>query len=277
MSEGRLRDAALWWRQVRYQNRTFWRSPPSAFFTIAFPLMFLVIFVLVFGNDEIDERGGINLAQYFTPALAVFAAVSASYTNLAINTGLARDQGILKRIRGTPLPPWIYMAGRVGSAIYIAFVASLLMIVVGVLFYDVSVVWERTPAALLTFVVGVACWSALGLAITGLVQNADSLPAVTNATLLPLAFFSGIFFGPVENSPDIIQTIAEYLPLNPFVEGVAVAFNPFDAGSGFRLQTLVLVVWFVIGAVVALRYFTWEPRGERRARRRRNKDVEAAV
>ena len=105
----------LVWQQIRYQNKIFWRSPISAFFTIVLPLMFLIVFVTLFGSEEIGGSG-LTTAQFYAPALAVFGAVSATYTNLGIGTAISRDEGILKRVRGTPLPPWIYMAGRVGSA-----------------------------------------------------------------------------------------------------------------------------------------------------------------
>ena len=110
------REAGLVLAQIRYQNRIFWRTPVSAFFTIAFPLMFLVLFTALFGNDEISTLG-VTTAQFYAPALAVFGVASATYTNLAITTAIARDDGILKKIRGTPLPPSLYILGRVGSAV----------------------------------------------------------------------------------------------------------------------------------------------------------------
>ena len=121
-------------RQTRYQNLIFFRNPTAAFFTLFFPLMIFVVFALVFGNEEIEYLG-VTTAQYFAPAMAVFAAVSATYTNLAVTTAYQRDEGILKRIKGTPLPPTVYMGGKIASAIMIAVISVLIMMSIGVIFY----------------------------------------------------------------------------------------------------------------------------------------------
>ncbi|MGI9586090.1 MAG: ABC transporter permease, partial [Acidimicrobiia bacterium] len=104
--------------QAGYQNKIFFRNPTAAFFTLLFPLMIFVVFTLVFGNEEIEELG-VTMAQYFAPAMAVFAAVSASYTNIAVTTAYQRDEGILKRVRGTPLPAVVYLGGKILSAVMI--------------------------------------------------------------------------------------------------------------------------------------------------------------
>ena len=165
--------SSLVWQQFRYQNKVFWRTPIAAFFTIVFPLMLLVLFTAIFGNEEIEGLG-ITTAQYFTPGLAVFAAVSATYTNLAIGTAIARDNGILKRIRGTPIPPWAYIAGHVASSVYLAFLAMALMMAAGVVFYGVQIIARTLPAALLTFVVGVSCFAALGMLVAAISPNGDA-------------------------------------------------------------------------------------------------------
>ena len=115
---------SLLWHQARAEWRVFWRTPISAFFTIFFPLLIFVVFSLVFGNERIDYLG-ITTAQFYAPSLAVFAAVSATYTNLSIFTSYQRDEGILKRVRGTPLPSWIFFGGKILSSILIALMAML--------------------------------------------------------------------------------------------------------------------------------------------------------
>ena len=102
MSEARVSPADLVWSQIRYEDKLFWRSPVAAFFVLVMPLIFLVVFVLIFGNDQVSSLG-VTLAQFYAPSLAVFGAVSATYTNLAMGTTLAWEEGILKRVRGTPL------------------------------------------------------------------------------------------------------------------------------------------------------------------------------
>jgi ABC-2 type transport system permease protein len=263
---------ALVWQQFRYQNKVFWRTPIAAFFTIVFPLMLLVLFTAIFGNEEI-EGTGITTAQYFTPGLAVFAAVSASYTNLGIGTAIARDQGILKRVRGTPIPPWAYIAGRVSSAVYLAFIAMVLMMTVGVVFYGVQIIARTVPAALLTFVVGVSCFAALGMLVAALSPNGDAAPAITNATLLPVAFISNIFF-PIEDPPRWMEIAGNFFPLKAFAESFRDAFDPTLTGAQFHWpQIAYMALWGVVAAFLAARFFRWEPAAGR-AGRRRKADVE---
>lgn len=253
-------------RLVRYQNRIFWRTPIAAFFTLVFPLMFLVLFNILFGGTVDAGPDSISVAQFFAPSLAVFAAATATYSNLAIGTAIARDQGVLKRIRGTPTPPWAYMSARIGSAIWIALLATVLMMTVGVLAYDVNVDPERLPAALLTFTVGVAAFSALGLALAALSPSGDAAPAIANATLLPLAFISNVFI-PIEDPPRWLDVVATVLPLKHFVDAFGDAFHPFTTDLALRWGHLgVLVVWGIIGAAVALLTFRWEPQGGERVR-----------
>lgn len=263
----------LVWGQFRYQNKIVWRTPISVFFTLVFPLMLLLLFTAIFGNEQIESLG-VTTAQFFTPGLAVFAAVSASYTNLAIGTAISRDQGILKRIRGTPIPPWAYMAGRIVSAVWLAAIAIALMMSVGVLFYGVHIIARTLPAALLTFVVGVSCFSALGLLVAAISPNGDSTPAITNATLLPIAFVSDIFIS-MNDAPAWLSTIGDIFPLKPFAVAFRDAFDPTLSGPQFHLYELgVMLLWGVVAAALAVRFFKWEPKASgggssRRSRRAR--------
>ncbi len=259
---------SLVWQQFLYQNKVFWRTPIAAFFTIVFPLMLLVLFTAIFGNEEIEGLG-ITTAQYFTPGLAVFAAVSATYTNLAIGTAIARDNGILKRIRGTPIPPWGYIAGRVVSSVYLAFLAMALMMAVGVVFYGVQIIARTLPAALLTFVVGVSCFAALGMLVAAISPNGDATPAITNATLLPVAFISNIFF-PIENPPRWMEIAGNFFPLKAFAEAFRDAFDPTLTGSQFHWPQIgYLLLWGVVAGLLAIRFFKWEPSAGSTSRRRR--------
>ncbi|MGA7272092.1 MAG: ABC transporter permease [Acidimicrobiia bacterium] len=269
MSE-RPRDVVLIWHQIRYQNKIFWRTPISAFFTLVFPLMFLVLFTAIFGND-VSQGTDLHFAQFYAPGLAVFAAVSASYTNLGIGTAIARDNGILKRVRGTPLPPWIYIAGRIGSAIWIAFLAVLMMLVVGVVFYGVQIPVRGLLAAVVAFLVGVACFSALGMLVAALAPNGDSTPAITNATLLPVAFVSDVFIR-IDNPPAWMDFVGKFFPLRPFVESFRDALDPTLTGSQFHWGQLgYMALWGVVAVVIAVRFFRWEPKvsSETPPRRRR--------
>lgn len=270
MTERALPDVRLLGRQVRYQNRIFWRTPVAAFFTLFFPLMFLILFNLLFeGTIDIVGRAPMTVTQFYAPSLAVFAAASATYTNLTVGTAIARDEGILKRFRGTPLPPWIYLAGRVGSAVWIALLAVVGMLAVGALGYDLQIRVATLPAAAVTFVVGVACFAALGLAMAGLAGSGEAAPALANATILPLAFISDVFV-PISDPPAALTVIADLLPLKHFVRAFQDAFGPATTGAAFRWDDLgVMALWAAVGMVVARRFFGWDPRGPGRRRQRR--------
>lgn len=260
-----MSTAALLFHQIRHHNRVFWRVPIAAFFTVAFPLMLLVLFNLLNLDNTIDALGGISYAQFFTPAIAVFSMVTATYTSVAIQTGIDRDEGILKRVRGTPLPPGVYLAGRVGSAVWIGFLSVVITMVIGVAFFDVEVIWARIPTAVVVLLVGAACFCALGLALASAAPNAQVAQALANATILPLAFISGIFF-PLEAAPDWLATVAGIFPLQPFAEAFGAQWNPFQTTAFPWADLLVLTAWLVAGLLVAVLTFTWDPRGEGRRR-----------
>lgn len=261
--------ARLIWIQFRYQNRIFWRTPISAFFTLIFPLMLLVLFDAIFGNEP-TLASGITPAQYFAPGLAVFAAVSATYTNLAIGTAISRDNGILKRIRGTPIPPSGYLTGRVLSAVYMALIAVVVMMGVGIAFYGVQLYARIVPAVLVTFLVGTGCFAALGMLVAAVAPNGDTTPAITNATLLPIAFISDIFFPLGDTTPAWMVAAGNIFPLKPFAVAFRDAFNPNFTGAQFHWPELaVMLAWGVVAGVLAVRFFKWEPQagGSRRKRR----------
>ncbi len=248
----------LLWGQIRFQNRTFWRTPVAAFFTLALPIMFLLLFNLLFGGEEVS---GVPFAQFFTPAIAAFAAVSATFTNLSIGTALSRDQGVLKRVRGTPLPAWIYMAGRIGSGVWIASISIALMFALGWALYDFSIIWSNFAIAILIFVVGMATFSALGLAVCAVIKSSEAVPAVAQAIILPMAFISNIFIN-VEDGPDWLNTLGDVFPLKHFAALFSDAFNPFHTGAVLGWGGLAnMMVWFALGLLITTKFFTWDPRG----------------
>ncbi|MDQ4095559.1 MAG: ABC transporter permease [Actinomycetota bacterium] len=246
-------------RQVLYQNRAFWRNPPAAFFTVLFPLMFLVIFNLLFGSGEI-EGTNVSLSTFYVPAITAFAVISASFTNIAMGVSFSRDSGLLKRLRGTPLPGWSYMAARVLHSTLIALLLTAVATAAGALFYDVDVPTTTMPAVIVSVLLGALAFSALGLAITAVVPNAEAAPAVINGVILPLLFISDIYI-PDDNAPEWLRAVASVFPVKHFSEALQTPFDPFVTGSGFEWGHLaVLAVWGVIGLALAVRFFSWEPR-----------------
>lgn len=267
---------ALLLHQMRYESRIFWRTPISAFFTVIFPLMIFVVFALVFGNEEIEELG-INTAQFYAPALAVFSAVSATYTNIAISTTYQRDQGILKRARGTPLPSWIFLGGKIAAAIAVAIIGTVVMLAVGAVFFGVQLYADSIIALVLTFFVGVAAFGALGLLLAAIAPNGNAATAIAQATLLPLAFISGVFIVPGENTPDWLNALANFFPLKHFAEPFTAAFSPIGDHGVQWADLGYMAVWGVVALALAIRWFKWEPSTGTSTPRRRSKAAATAA
>ena len=260
---------ALIARQVRFQTLIFLRTPRAAFFVLFFPLFFMFLFNSLSGGERLDERGGLAFTQFFTPGIAVFAIISACYTNIGIGVSMARDAGILKRVRGTPLPPWVYMAGRIGSSVLIGVVSVAVMLAVGYLAYGLRFFAGTFPAVVVTLVLGAACFCALGLAVTTLVSSGEAAPATVNALLFPILFVSNIFF-PVDAAPVWLRAIGWVFPIKHFAAQMQAAFDPRTIGSGFVLDhMLVMAVWFAAAMAFALKTFRWEPAPAKSPRRRR--------
>jgi ABC-2 type transport system permease protein len=268
---------SLLWHQSRYEWRIFWRTPISAFFTIFFPLLIFVVFSLVFGNQTIDHLG-ITTAQFYGPSLAVFSAVSATYTNISISTAYQRDEGILKRVRGTPLPSWIYLGGKITSSIVIAVLGTMIMITVAVAFFGLQVYPETIPILLVVFFVGVATFAALGLLVAALAPSGQAATAIANSTLLPLAFVSGVFLVPSEEMPTWLDLIARFFPLRHFVEPFVTAFSPEAVRAQFSWADLAyLALWGVVSLILAVHWFRWEPpSGDGSSRRSRRSEKTSA-
>jgi ABC-2 type transport system permease protein len=263
--------------QTRYQLVSFWRIPVAVFFTLGLPLVMLVLFNALFGSSTIETpEGSWSTSQFYTAGLAAFTAVSATYTNLANMVPIRRDEGVLKRWRGTPLPTWMYVTGFILSAVVIAFIGVVLMLTLGVVAYDMEIELAKMPAAFVTFAVGVATFAALGMALASLVKSASSAAAAANATILPLAFVSNVFIQ-VDDAPRWIEVLGAIFPLKPFVESFQDCFTPFVEPPAFNWGNLAFIAaWGVLGLFVALRKFTWEPSGSApRGRRARRAAVDA--
>lgn len=256
-----MTGAALALRQLRYENRAFWRNPAAAFFTFAFPLMFLVIFNLLFGNEKIELLGrSTTTSTFYVPAIAAFSVITACYTNIAISLSFSRDEGVLKRKLGTPLPAAAYLAARVTLCIALALLLVVITTAAGALFYGVAIDLAKVPAILLTLVVGAAAFCSLGFAITAFIPNADASPAVVNGTILPLLFISDVFIQPGA-PPEWVARVAGFFPVKHLSHAMLEAFNPFSEGSGISGSDLLIVAaWGVAGAAIALRFFSFEPR-----------------
>ena len=253
-----MSSVALVAHQFRYDQKVFWRNPAAVFFTVMFPLIFLFIFVGIFGNDEV-EGTGVTTATYYVPAIFSLAVMSATAQSLAIRLTEDRETGLLKRVRGTPLPPWAFIAGRVGNALVVSVLMIVLIALIGRIIWDVEVPTTTLPAVAVTLLVGAFTFSCIGFALSAAIPNEDAAPAVTNAALLPLYFISGIFI-PDAEIPSGVLAIADIFPVRHFFEAFFTAWDPNTTGAGFEWGHLAIVLLWGLGALaIAVRFFRWEP------------------
>jgi ABC-2 type transport system permease protein len=245
--------------QVRYVNKAFWRNPASAFFTFAFPLMFLVIFTSLLGHYTVHLGSkSVSSATFYVAAMASFAVITACYNNIAVAITFQRDAGVLKRTNGTPLPSVSFLGGRVLHALMVAVLLLILTAAFGRAFYSADI---PTGMTLLRFavmlVVGASAFCALGLAVTSIIPNADASAAIVNATILPLLFLSGIFIPFGAGTPSWILWVARVFPVKHFADGMQAGF----LGTAFHwTDALVVAAWGLAGLLLAVRFFNWEPR-----------------
>jgi ABC-2 type transport system permease protein len=248
-----MSSAALTWRQYRLERRMFWRNPSAAFFNFLLPLIFLGLFGAIFASDQEN-------LDVIVPGIAGMAVMATTFSALAFNMTFLREQGILKRIRGTPLPPGSYLAGIVLSAVTNTVIQIAIITVAGRLFFGIP--WPRDWLALAVFVAaGVVCFASLGIALSHAIPNFDSAPAYVNAVFLPVIFISGVFYD-VEDAPRVIRDVAEALPLKYVIDGLGGAMV---TGKGLEANAGALAVigaWAAVGLLLAVRGFSWDQRRE---------------
>ncbi len=254
-----MNAAKLTFFQMRYVNKAFWRNPASAFFTFAFPLMFLVIFTALLGHGQVMLGGReVHQTTYYVAEMAAFAVITSCYNNIAISLTFQRDSGVLKRTNGTPLPGVIYMVARVLHALLMALLLVAITVTFGKLAYHAEVPTGGALARFLVIlVVGAVTFCALGFAVTAAIPNFDAAAPIVNATILPLLFLSGVFIPIGDNAPTWITWTARIFPVKHFADGMQAGF----VGTTFHWNDVLVVgLWGVVGLVIALRRFSWEPR-----------------
>ncbi len=252
-------NAGLLWHQVRYEQLTFWRNPQNAFFTFVFPVVVVTVFGWLFGGIGRSEfYYGRSALQYYVSTIAAVSVLGACYSQLAIVLAGRRQNGILKRVRATPLPASVYFAGLLAHCVLVSVADVLLITVVG-RFYGVPLPSAaQLPSLAVTLVLGAAAFCALGVAVASLIRNAEAAPSVVQLVLFPLVFVSGTYL-PVHSGP--LNAIAGSLPVKPFNDGLLTALTTDHPGLPWR-EYGVLLLWGAAGAVVAVRRFRWDPRPE---------------
>ena len=255
------RDLGLAAWQVRYEQRAFWRNRARAFFAFLMPIMFLVIFASIFGKDKISTRAGIPYNDFFVPGILAYGIIATTFFNIAISTAILRDQGVLKRMQGTPLPRWAYVTGRIGSASVTTLTMTVLTLVIGRLGYGVHLRGATLAGFIVALALGSACFTTLGIGLVRFIRNADAAPAVLNVAILPLTFISGIWFT-TDNQPAWLRHVAEIFPVHALADSLQYAFNPHTTGAGINgTDVRTLAIWLVIGIVLMVRFLR-KPLGE---------------
>jgi len=244
--------------QSRYDLLTFVRDPAATFFTLALPIIFLVLFVTLFGDERLDS--GLSTSTYYVPGIVALAIISANLFNMAIGLTELREAGMLKRLRGTPLPPRVFIASRMAGGAAVGLVMTAILLLLGRVLYGVAIPGTAMVGFVLALLVGSATFSALGIAMTAVIPSLAAAPPIANAVTLPLFFVSGIFV-PSEQTPDWMQKVADAFPVKPLSEALLTAFDPATSGLGIAwAQLAVVAAWGIGGALIAARTFRWVPR-----------------
>jgi ABC-2 type transport system permease protein len=241
----------LAWRQYRLERHLFWRNPSAAFFNFLLPLLFLAFFgAILHGNQK-----ELNV---IVPGIAGMSVMSTTFTALAFNMTFLREQGVLKRIHGTPMPGSSYLLGIAGNAVTNTAVQITIITVAGKVFFGTG--WPKDWGELVVFVAaGVVCFASLGVAFSHAIPNFDSAPAYVNAVFLPVIFVSGVFYD-AANAPAFIKGIAEALPLKHLIDGLSGAMVTGTDLAANISSLGVIAAWAVLGIALAIRGFSWEQR-----------------
>jgi ABC-2 type transport system permease protein len=241
----------LAWRQYRLERRLFWRNPSAAFFNFLLPLLFLAFFGAVFAGKQHD-------LNVIVPGIAGMSVLSTTFTALAYNMTFLRERGVLKRIRGTPMPGISYLLGIAGNAITNTALQIAIITVAGKVFFGTG--WPRDWLELTVFVAaGVLCFASLGVAFSHAIPNFESTPAYVNAVFLPVILVSGVFFD-TAHTPGFMKGIAEALPLYHVITGLSGAMVKGTSLATNISALGVIAAWAVLGMALAVRGFSWEQR-----------------
>lgn len=243
--------------QWRYDMVAFWRNPQSRFFTVALPIIFLVIFVSVFGNHTL--RNGFKASTYYVPGISALAVIAGSFVNLVIAITAQRESGVLKRRRVTPVPSWVLIAGRTLTAVVVSLAVMTVLLLIGRFAYGVKLPTHTLPGVAVTAIVGSVAFCCLGYALSTTISSEEAAQPMVQAIMLPLYFISGVFI-PNINLPTWLRDIAKVFPVQHLASGLHQAFDPTTTGSGIVWSDIgVLAAWGVIGLAVALFRFSWTP------------------
>jgi ABC-2 type transport system permease protein len=247
----------LFAHELRTQQLLFWRNREAAFFTFFLPVIFFLIFGAVYGNDTISKEH-VKGSHFLEAGMIGYGVAATCFAGLAISMVVRREQGILKRIRATPLPPATYILGVLSSTFVVFLIEAAIIIVIGRFLFSVGIP-NRLLSLAAVLLLGAGAFAAMGLGITALVRSAEGSSAVINAVYLPMAIISGTFFTP-KGYPGFLEAIADVLPLTHYTKLTrdVMLHNEHFWSDGGAIG--VVALWGAIGLVGAMRGFRWEPR-----------------
>jgi ABC-2 type transport system permease protein len=247
----------LFVHQLRSEQRLYWRSRELAFFTFLFPILIFVLLGSVYGDDVIEEEH-VKGSSYLLAGVLGYGIASTAFAGLAIVVVLRRENGILKRLRATPLPPGIYLAGVLASTVLVFLVEAAVLIVLARLIFDVPLP-DQWVSLVLALLLGALAFAALGIALSGVIRSGEGSSAVVNAIYLPAAFLAGAFWTP-HAYPRFLEVIAEILPLTYFIRLMRDVVLRNETLWASWESAVVVAAWGIAGALLAVRTFRWAPR-----------------
>ena len=247
----------LFLHQLRGEQRLYWRSRELAFFTFLFPVLIFVLLGSVYGDDVIKSEH-VKGSAYLLAGILGYGIASTAFAGLTIMLVIRREDGILKRLRTTPLPPATYLVAVIASTVIVFAAEAAALIVLARLLFGVEVP-HQWLSLILALLLGTLSFAALGLALTGFIRSGEGSSAVVNAIYLPLAFLSGSFWSP-HAYPRFLEIIAEILPLTYFIRLMRDIVLRNETIWANWESAAAVAAWGIAGLVLAVRSFRWEPR-----------------
>ncbi len=250
------------WRLFAHQFHTdllrFWRNPQSRYFTVALPIVFLVIFASLFKGTTVVDGQRIGMTTFYVPGIMTLGIISASFVNLTQVIVTQRENGEYKRLRGTPLPAAFVISSRAVVGVVIAVVMSALLLLIGRFAYNVRIPESTMLGLVIAVIVGAAAFSCIAFAVATWIASPEAAAPTTNLTVLPLYFISGVF---VSDSiiPHFLRDVATVFPIHHLDEAI---LRPVihTHGSGIAGGDLLIVAaWGVAALLIATRTFRWSP------------------
>ncbi len=246
----------LFGHQLRWEQMVFWRSREAALFIFIFPILLFLLLGSVY-NGRIY---GVPAPQALLAGMIGYGAANTAFAGLAITLVVRRENAILKRLRGTPLPARVYVAALLASTLVVFALQTLVLFLIGRGAYGTPAP-TQIGSLILVVVFGALAFAALGVATASVIRSAEGASAVVNVILLPMAFLTGSF-GPTRRYPSVLQAIGDVLPLKYFIQLVNAVYLRSDQIWAKPAAIGILAAWGVAGAIYAAMRFRWEPRNE---------------